>query len=561
MTHLRKLLAQKEIFIRLFLLSSTCTMIVCTLIIGVIVARAQNTYTKSYIQSNDIVLQAIEKDYTNLLQNINQVFEYLDSQPIIEQFLTEDEMTAASIIDLNRELSDMASLFQNIPSSLVLIGTNGRTFYQDNYVSKYPASELLASDLMASFNETAALNQVLFLNGSLISESNEEPSIIYSRKLTDGTNVYGYALFFIKESQFSAIYTEKLDRSLHQTTILNQDEVIVSSTLKETIGTYATKTDFQGAQTINLGSYPFVLYDTINESVLIKRMNIIQLALIVWLLGLVFSFIFSFFLFKKVTSPIYMLIDKISNITEDNFSNQIEIAGTYETKQLGNAYNLMLENINSYIDNLIRMEKENHLIKIKNLQMQIHPHFIYNTLTAIKVLIWQNQNAKAEEAIQSFIHLMQKTFDKREAIPLGEELKISQDYVNLLRIRYGERIQTTFYSDDTYHHLLLPKLIIQPIIENCYIHAFPQNQNGIVSVFTRVHQDILYIEIIDNGVGFNQTTKKHEHFSSIGIENIDYRLKLLYGDDYGAFIESQVNQGTVVTIKIPTQQAEPASDL
>lgn len=561
MTHLRKLLAQKEIFIRLFLLSSTCTMIVCTLIIGVIVARAQNTYTKSYIQSNDIVLQAIEKDYTNLLQNINQVFEYLDNQPIIEQFLTEDEMTAASIIDLNRELSDMASLFQNIPSSLVLIGTNGRTFYQDNYVSKYPASELLASDLMASFNETAALNQVLFLNGSLISESNEEPSIIYSRKLTDGTNVYGYALFFIKESQFSAIYTEKLDRSLHQTTILNHDEVIVSSTLKETIGTYATKTDFQGAQTINLGSYPFVLYDTINESVLIKRMNIIQLALIVWLLGLVFSFIFSFFLFKKVTSPIYMLIDKISNITEDNFSNQIEIAGTYETKQLGNAYNLMLENINSYIDNLIRMEKENHLIKIKNLQMQIHPHFIYNTLTAIKVLIWQNQNAKAEEAIQSFIHLMQKTFDKREAIPLGEELKISQDYVNLLRIRYGERIQTTFYSDDTYHHLLLPKLIIQPIIENCYIHAFPQNQNGIVSVFTRVHQDILYIEIIDNGVGFNQTTKKHEHFSSIGIENIDYRLKLLYGDDYGAFIESQVNQGTVVTIKIPTQQAEPASDL
>lgn len=561
MTHLRKILAQKEIFIRLFLLSSTCTMIVCTLIIGVIVARAQNTYTKSYIQSNDIVLQAIEKDYTNLLQNINQVFEYLDSQPIIEQFLTEDEMTAASIIDLNRELSDMASLFQNIPSSLVLIGTNGRTFYQDNYVSKYPASELLASDLMASFNETAALNQVLFLNGSLISESNEEPSIIYSRKLTDGTNVYGYALFFIKESQFSAIYTEKLDRSLHQTTILNHDEVIVSSTLKETIGTHATKTDFQGAQTINLGSYPFVLYDTINESVLIKRMNIIQLALIVWLLGLVFSFIFSFFLFKKVTSPIYMLIDKISNITEDNFSNQIEIAGTYETKQLGNAYNLMLENINSYIDNLIRMEKENHLIKIKNLQMQIHPHFIYNTLTAIKVLIWQNQNAKAEEAIQSFIHLMQKTFDKREAIPLGEELKISQDYVNLLRIRYGERIQTTFYSDDTYHHLLLPKLIIQPIIENCYIHAFPQNQNGIVSVFTRVHQDILYIEIIDNGVGFNQTTKKHEHFSSIGIENIDYRLKLLYGDDYGAFIESQVNQGTVVTIKIPTQQAEPASDL
>lgn len=561
MTHLRKILAQKEIFIRLFLLSSTCTMIVCTLIIGVIVARAQNTYTKSYIQSNDIVLQAIEKDYTNLLQNINQVFEYLDSQPIIEQFLTEDEMTAASIIDLNRELSDMASLFQNIPSSLVLIGTNGRTFYQDNYVSKYPASELLASDLMTSFNETAALNQVLFLNGSLISESNEEPSIIYSRKLTDGTNVYGYALFFIKESQFSAIYTEKLDRSLHQTTILNHDEVIVSSTLKETIGTYATKTDFQGAQTINLGSYPFVLYDSINESVLIKRMNIIQLALIVWLLGLVFSFIFSFFLFKKVTSPIYMLIDKISNITEDNFSNQIEIAGTYETKQLGNAYNLMLENINSYIDNLIRMEKENHLIKIKNLQMQIHPHFIYNTLTAIKVLIWQNQNAKAEEAIQSFIHLMQKTFDKREAIPLGEELKISQDYVNLLRIRYGERIQTTFYSDDTYHHLLLPKLIIQPIIENCYIHAFPQNQNGIVSVFTRVHQDILYIEIIDNGVGFNQTTKKHEHFSSIGIENIDYRLKLLYGDDYGAFIESQVNQGTVVTIKIPTQQAEPASDL
>lgn len=561
MTHLRKILAQKEIFIRLFLLSSTCTMIVCTLIIGVIVARAQNTYTKSYIQSNDIVLQAIEKDYTNLLQNINQVFEYLDNQPIIEQFLTEDEMTAASIIDLNRELSDMASLFQNIPSSLVLIGTNGRTFYQDNYVSKYPASELLASDLMASFNETAALNQVLFLNGSLISESNEEPSIIYSRKLTDGTNVYGYALFFIKESQFSAIYTEKLDRSLHQTTILNHDEVIVSSTLKETIGTHATKTDFQGAQTINLGSYPFVLYDTINESVLIKRMNIIQLALIVWLLGLVFSFIFSFFLFKKVTSPIYMLIDKISNITEDNFSNQIEIAGTYETKQLGNAYNLMLENINSYIDNLIRMEKENHLIKIKNLQMQIHPHFIYNTLTAIKVLIWQNQNAKAEEAIQSFIHLMQKTFDKREAIPLGEELKISQDYVNLLQIRYGERIQTTFYSDDTYHHLLLPKLIIQPIIENCYIHAFPQNQNGIVSVFTRVHQDILYIEIIDNGVGFNQTTKKHEHFSSIGIENIDYRLKLLYGDDYGAFIESQVNQGTVVTIKIPTQQAEPASDL
>ena len=195
--------------------------------------------------------------------------------------------------------------------------------------------------------------------------------------------------------------------------------------------------------------------------------------------------------------------------------------------------------------------------------MQINPHYIYNTLASIKWLVYQNDSEKTIQTIDAFIKLLRNTISNMdEFITIEQELKNLENYIFINHTRYGEAIKVEYYVSHNCYGCLIPKLILQPFIENAFFHAFPSGRTGTIQIFMKQKGRDLEIRIVDDGVGMNQVEAQQalydatqkEHFSGIGIHNVQDRLKLLYGESYGIQIESVKEQGTTITVRLPVKR-------
>lgn len=555
-------LKKNELFSRIFLFVVVGVISVCLLTVIVIYGRSKDAYVASYQSSNRLLLDKIQEDYERLNENINRIFDVVDESKAVENYLKGQLNQGRTILELNEQLKDTRSLFQTIPSNLVLIGTNGRSFFQNDAVRNQSVETFLASEFTQQINENEAISQYYFLEQGLSTSTSHSPGLMYVRKLMKDDALFGYALIFLKESDFSSIYRQLLDTTLHTIYVVNDQGQILSTSEEQKLGTafdsamIEVKND--SVNQMPLYSYQFTFYDLLDESHLVRNMNLIKPAVWIAFLSILLFSLFAFWIIRTITQPIYQLIDKLPAVTQGDFSNKVSINGTYETQELGRAYNLMLEDLESYVDHLMITEAEKRKFEIRSLQMQIQPHFVYNTLTAIKFLIWQNEQEKATQAIDSFVQLLRHTFNRKEIVPLKDELAIVEEYLILMNVRYGDRIQSAIFSAEECENCLVTKMILQPIIENAYLHAFPEEEKGYIQIFSRISKSGLVIEIIDTGIGFDEASsvirnQTSEHYSGIGLENIDQRIKLLYGEKYGLTVDSRVNEGTTVRLLLPKQ--------
>lgn len=259
-----------------------------------------------------------------------------------------------------------------------------------------------------------------------------------------------------------------------------------------------------------------------------------------------------FILVRQLTYPLSRLASHMEGTKGGDLHPFTEVTGTPEVRELADTYNTMLAELDDYIHRLVQVEKEKREAEINSLQMQINPHYIYNTLASVKWLIWQGEKDKTIRLIDAFIKLLRNTIsNKEDMITLRQEIENLQDYVLPQCEEY-----------------LVPKLILQPFVENAFFHAFPDERGGRISVFARTKGRYLMIEIIDDGVGIDDSRlvdiqrkrfAKTEHFTGIGINNVDNRIKLIYGQDYGIEIKSEEGYGTTVTLRFPNK-GNPHSD-
>ena len=157
--------------------------------------------------------------------------------------------------------------------------------------------------------------------------------------------------------------------------------------------------------------------------------------------------------------------------------------------------------------------------------MQINPHYIYNTLASIKWLVYQQDVEKTVNTIDAFIALLRNTISNTdEYITVEQELVNLENYILINHTRYGDAVQVEFYVSHDCNDCLLPKLVMQPFIENAFFHAFPSGRRGTIQIFVKKKENNLEIQVADDGVGMDAdkareaVTAKKEHFSGIGIQ-------------------------------------------
>lgn len=585
-----KSLHSTSLFLRVASIVLVSVILVSIFTAMITIKISKNVLADTFCKSNYKVLTKITENFTVLNDKIINILNAIDTIPDFQRYFTETDMSP----QLNyKTMYNMATnLNKIVPKkdfddiTVFAVGINGNSYMGTNDHLITDTTEILNSDITK--NALANKNIVLYqyLEHGFTNSTKSSSAVVTIKVLCDKLTKepYGFVYVLISQNTFTKYYDYFVGNG-NNINIISNNGTIVSSNITSQIGTknldlnnISTYIQDNNIKYINtqlnssdvailskhLPTYNFNMVGIINKNIVLNEMyNTADIILVSLIIAFIFIII-TFFIIQRTTKPISALVNKMPQIIHGNFNNHISVTGSYEVRELSSAFNYMLDGLNSYVHEQIKMQKEKRKAEIHALQMQINPHFIYNTLSSIKWLMWQGNVEKSTKTIDAFISLLQNTIsNKNEMITILEEIENSKNYVLINHIRYGDNINVNFFVMPTCEEYIIPKLILQPFIENAFFHGFTDKSNGSIHVLVNEHDGNLICEIIDNGVGIanedmksvlGKSSKKHEHFTSIGIHNVNDRIKLLYGDEYGIKITSELNKGTTVKVTIPAQK-------
>ena len=233
-----------------------------------------------------------------------------------------------------------------------------------------------------------------------------------------------------------------------------------------------------------------------------------------------------------------------------------------EIGQLVENYNIMVERINDLMTEQTKTAEKLKVSEVKALQAQINPHFLYNMLDMINWLAKSGQQEKVSEAIQTLSKFYKLTLSKKNiTIPVGEELRHVSLYAMLQNMRFENKIEFIIDVPDEIMEYEIPKLVLQPIVENAILHGIfeKESKSGNIVIMAWMEGGDIVFTVSDTGMGIPPErletildgTEESEHGSNIGIYNTHMRLRYLYGETYGLHYESDYGQGTEVQVRIP----------
>lgn len=270
---------------------------------------------------------------------------------------------------------------------------------------------------------------------------------------------------------------------------------------------------------------------------------------------------------RTITMPIQKLRDSMAKVQEGNFgAADVEVVSENEVGSLTTSFNVMAHRIQELMNQNTYEQQEKRKSELKALQSQINPHFLYNTLDSI---IWMAEGKKNEEVVlmtASLARLLRQSIgNEDELVSIGQEIEYCRSYLTIQKMRYKDKLEFDIDIAPEIKNVKIIKLVLQPIIENAIYHGLKYKESmGFLQVKGYKKCENAVIEIIDNGVGIdadvlNHIFEKHKvnyHSNGVGVYNVQKRLQLYYGSDYGISYTSVKGAGTVAAITIPVEQEE-----
>lgn len=323
---------------------------------------------------------------------------------------------------------------------------------------------------------------------------------------------------------------------------------------------YIDKTDWQ---IVNI-----VPYNTVSSKINTQRLILIIIVLIFGGASLWAGFYF----FNSINKRLSKVIKGMREVHTDTLDNFIENDSDDELGELINNYNYMIAKMSVLINNQYKLGKAAKNAELKALQSQINPHFLYNTLDMINWMAYKNMNSEISSAVKKLAKFYKLSLNRgKDIISIEDEINHVSLYTEIQNMRYSNRISLEIDINDFIRNCKIPKITLQPIVENAIIHGIfaKGDVEGKILIIGTIDENAIYLKISDDGIGIKeselpfillekkvQSSSASSKGSGYGIRNINERLKLYYGDDFGLFFTSIYEKGTTVTIKIPIIQDE-----
>lgn len=300
------------------------------------------------------------------------------------------------------------------------------------------------------------------------------------------------------------------------------------------------------------------------DKVLFNSDEVNHFLVLIILVGVVACMIGTFYISNRLSAPLYRLQKSMRLVEGGNFDIQVEENEEYVVAELSRTFNKMVLRIRELMEAIVKEQDSKRKKEMEVLQSQINPHFLYNTLDSI---IWLVEDERLEEATL-MITALSRFFrigisSRGNMITVREELEHARNYLSIQKIRYKNKFEYEIEADEKVLEAKTIKLILQPLLENALYHGIEYIQHkGKILIKVYQEQDDLVYQIEDNGVGMVEETKNRlfdEAYrvktkgSGVGVRNVNKRIQLYYGEAYGMRVESEIEEGTILFIKIPLQ--------
>lgn len=264
------------------------------------------------------------------------------------------------------------------------------------------------------------------------------------------------------------------------------------------------------------------------------------------------------------TILIYELIDGLKKVEDGDLSVRLNFDTKDEFEDIGNGFNMMIESIRDLLKRHEDLTRENIQSMVMALESQFNPHFLFNTLESIKYMIQLNPTGAGKMLVNLSKLLRYSIENENEFVSIEEEVDFLEHYMNVMFVRYGERLRYQCEVEKKFQEVFVPKMILQPIVENSIKYGFGDSRMNLeILVKIKIIRESLVLEIEDNGVGIEgellERLRKnldagYNKSAHIGIYNVNKRIQLLYGREYGLKIDSEMGKGTKVILKLPLQK-------
>ncbi|MFT3984884.1 MAG: histidine kinase [Lachnospiraceae bacterium] len=527
------------------------------------VISGKDAIVQEMIQNLDFQLQYY-KNITLTLYYNHMTRNYIDSG----NYETKDEYMEAYLEGIVNSESNVVSVVMEIDGNIY---QKGYKYYNlDDYLEKHRADVISKGGKVIWIpTEAMSANYHSVLKNFALARA------INSKERTIGT----IWLFFSSDYLTETLGYKQLQQKGTDYYVLTSDNRIICSnheeldggaiTDEELIEALEAKQDGSSAQRnkmknivvsrlSNLTGWKTVIVvdsaSAFQEVVSIRRIILFWIGLDVLVVIVVFLF-----LTRSIFGPLRRLSYAMREVSDGHFEKIYFNNKSDEIGMLTQNYNFMIEEIERLMKEIREEEKAKNEEKMKALSMQINPHFTFNTLNTVKWMAIANKQTNIKRMIECLIDLMMSvTYTDRDEIMIEKELSLLDSYVYIQKMRFVN-FDIVYEVEKETRKLGILKLILQPFVENCIVHAFQgKKQRGIIKIKIYLEENKLHILIEDNGIGFSMKGQKEkmkqdnsDDHNHIGITNVQQRIQLNYGGEYRADVLSELGIGTTIHLILP----------
>jgi len=545
-------------------------------------------YSKSISEklrvSNFQAITLLNKNLLSELQNYQFLNGSISTNTSVQAYLSGDVSDSEKLQSKEAVMDEIfRTIFPSHVMTVSVFNANKMTFYELGYDT---FSKMYLDQAFNNVDRSAPFDAFTYIKSNRANDTIAIGRKIHSEH--DSSKEIGYSFVYVSADLFSKDILSSVDLGEgSELLVMDRDGILLSSSNAD----YLLGTPYRDPELIgnikaqqqqhkssfteqisdssyqvsyiynsNIGLYlvSLIPYSYINSEISQITQSIkLMIAFIVFICILIISI-----MNRSIVLPITRIISFTQRVSNGELSQRIVDQHDDEMSVLARKINSMVNDIEQLLARQKEDDKRKRELELKMLQSQINPHFLFNTLNTLRWLAVINKVPVLNNGISSLAELLRSTIlDRDELITFKQEIHNLNHYFEIQKIRYADRFTVEYQYDAALEDILLPKLILQPVAENAIIHGISEQEKSVnIRIIAYQENNHLHIEIVDDGKGFDVTKvsniNSNSKLSSIGIQNVNERIRLNYGEAYGLNITSRIGIGTTCKIIIPIQRKE-----
>lgn len=563
--------------------------------------------TFSYYNSRRYIFNSANRANSDKVKQITTSIDYLRKDiydvstiicltPSIQKFLRNSKLLKhpAAFTTESQELIDYIIASKSYISLIIIYNAQGFPVYYKSSDMSSGARNLNQLQEAAIYRKASSLNgKPLWLNinnhNQVLIENNKSPKIAECRVIKDiySMDNIGFIVICVNEGEITRLFSDNISAG-ENITIFNHRRTVLSYGAQMYSNPERTL-DLKKNESAEYGYFvkkvsgkdllisfsssalkDWTIFYSMPAVTLLREIHSIKsFSIIVVIVCILLTFPLTLLISSYLTAPIKRLLESMKKFQQGCFDEHVEIKYDDEIGKLGMGYNQMVANVKELINNVYVLQIKEREAELNALQAQINPHFLYNTLDTIYWKAEKQGQEELGEMVYSLSRLFRLSLNRgKEFTFVSSEKELIEHYLKLQKVRFKDKLNYQLLFDEDIMDFILPKLILQPFVENAILHGLESKKaGGLIVISGKRESTNLHFSIEDNGKGMDEATlqrllspktgndlKGSEIRSGYAIKNVMERLAIYFNNHYILNILSQVEIGTRIEITIPAQK-------